>query len=120
MKLNQIDLNNFRGVNSSVFTGRPQGEQARNALNLDKLDKSDSQNEFIIPRGTAAITPSFFLGLLYESIKKLGVSAYRDKYKFSFKDSDPEIVEILKENIKDGERRAFNALNQKGNFLSVF
>jgi hypothetical protein len=120
MKQNQIDLNNFRGVNSSVFTGRPQGEHARSDLNLDKLDKTDSQTEFIIPAGTAAITPSFFLGLLYGSIKKLGVPGYRHKYKFYFKDTDAEIVGILKENIQDGERRAMNALNQKGNFFSVF
>ncbi len=113
MEIKNIDLQNYRGLKSSVFTGRPQGEHARKELDLDKLDSKRYKVNFSIPAGTTAITPSFFLGFLYNSIKKLGIETYHNKYGFSFKEENSEVIKILKDNIEEGERHASNTINQK-------
>lgn len=113
-KISEILLLKYRGgVNSSVFTGRPQGETARHELGLDKLDKNQNIIHFIIPQGTTTITPSFFLGLLFESIFKLGFDKYKEKYIFKYKDENPDIIVILESNIAEGERNALNNLKSK-------
>jgi len=109
----ELDLLQYRGIKSSVFTGRPQGEQARQNLNLDNLDNSNNAIHFVVPSGTTTITPSFFLGMLFDSIKKLGFEVYKQKYFFNFKETSAEIVEILKSNIAEGERNAINTVRDK-------
>jgi len=113
MKINKIDLQKFRGDHSSIFTGRPQGESSREKLDLNKIDKNDESIIFVIPSGTTAITPSFFLGFLFDSINLLGMQGYRGKYSFAFQDDNPEIVKILKGNIEEGERHAENTITKK-------
>src|SRR5437762_294074 len=107
----ELPLSKYKGGSrSSVYTGRPQGELARNDLKLSQLDANTIQIRFVIPAGTTAITPSFFLGLLFDSIKKMGFDQYKVKYSFRFEEEDPEIVGILQSNIAEGERNAFNTL----------
>lgn len=112
-----IDLTKFRGNSSSLYTGRPQGEQTRAELGLNKLDsKKEIQIEFIIPKGTSSFNPSFYLGLLYESLKKLGISEFDKKYFFAIADENPEIQKVLTENLNDGRRNAINTLEGKTGF----
>ena len=109
-----IDLAKFRGNQSTIFTGRPQGRSARVDLKLDELDKdSDVEVHFKIPKGTTSFNPSFYLGLLYTSYKNLGIDGFANKYKFEIVDTDPSIRKVLEQNLEDGVRNAINELNKK-------
>ena len=115
----EFDLLTFRGPSSTVFTGRPQGEVAREQLNLDQLDKLDIEIKFRVPKDTTTITPSFYLGLLFDSINKIGFDNYRSKYIFDFGDMDAERKEILTKDIIEGERNAVNTVKGKRG-LNIF
>lgn len=112
-KVIQFDMLKYRGVNSTVYTGRPQGEGVRKELCLDRLDKSDSIIKFSFPKDTTTITPSFFLGLLYSSIKSIGFEKYKKKYLFEFDGMNSEVSQILESDIEEGERNALNTINKK-------
>lgn len=116
-----IDLLKYRGNHSTLFTGRPQGEQARTELELDKIDKQkDVVVEFIIPEGTSSFNPSFYLGLLYNSIKALG-EKFDAKYSFKISDENPDIRRVIQGNLNDGKRNALNTVAGKtglGRFLN--
>ena len=103
----QLELEKYRGQNSTTYTGRFAGEKARSELKLNSIDKTEEKIELIIPAGTTSINPSFFLGLLYDSYKKFkSKDAFLRKYSFRFLDDDPFIKEILQENIEDALREA--------------
>lgn len=108
----QFDLSEFRGQKSTAFTGRPQGEQAREKLNLNALDSDGNAREIHlrIPSGTTSFNPSFYLGLLFESIKRLGVDQFQQRYKLDVEDQNPELKRILQNNINDGLRSALNTI----------
>lgn len=114
-----FDLLTFRGPASTVFTGRPQGEDARKKLNLDQTDKNDTVVRFRIPIDTTSITPSFFLGLLYDSIKRLGFDQYKSKYLFDLAGMDAERRQILTKDIEEGERNAINTIKGRRG-LNIF
>jgi len=119
--MNKINLLQFRGNNSSLFTGRPQGNDAREELKLDEKDNTKDTYTFIIPKGTTSFNPSFYLGLLYKSIKKLGIEKFESKYKFEFEDKvNEEIIKVLKDNLEDGRRNALNSMNKKNSFKKHF
>jgi hypothetical protein len=111
-----INLKTYRGQGSSLFTGRPQGKKVRELLLLDSLDLSDENITLKIPIGTTSINPSFYLGLLYESIKKLGESNFKKKYTIIFEEEDPEIKKLLQNHIDDGFRSATNTINNLTGF----
>ena len=70
-----------RGVNSTTFTGRPQGKEVRLNLGLSALDSSIENICVEIPEGTTSFNPSFYLGLFYDSILNLGgLDAFKKKY----------------------------------------
>ena len=72
-------------------------------------DKNGEEVEILIPKDTTSFNPSFYLGLLYRSIVFYqGIDEFKKKYRFSFEDTDEELVELLKENIADNERQAQN------------
>lgn len=109
-----IDLTKFRGNKSSLFTGRPQGLEAREVLKLDELDKNkDLEIIFEIPEGTTSFNPSFYLGLLYPSFKVLGIDGFSSKYTFEIKTIDEGTKKVILENLEDGLRNAINELNKK-------
>lgn len=114
-----IDIRRFRGNNSDTYTGRPEGELARRALNLDEVDRTAMPVTVVIPRGTTSINPSFFLGLFYDSIKYLGgVRPFTERYTFDYEDKDPEIQGILNGNIDEAYRYANNILNKRTGLFS--
>lgn len=109
-----IDLVQFRGNKSTLFTGRPQGMAARAVLKLDEYDKNENlEIIFEIPDGTTSFNPSFYLGLVYHSYKNLGVEKFSEKYKFEIKTLDEETKKVLIANLADGMRDAINELNKK-------
>jgi hypothetical protein len=109
----RINLLKYRGSQSSLFTGRPQGEDARKEQKLDELDKTDDKVIIVIPEGTTSLNPSFYLGLLYKSIKNLGINKFEEKFKFEIEDSSPERNQVLRDNLNDGKRNALNSLSNK-------
>lgn len=120
MVTKRIDLLKFRGKESSLFTGRPQGEAAREELKLDNNDKSGQRIIFIIPKETSSFNPSFYLGLLYESIKYFGFDEFEKYYTFEIADEDPAIKRVLQTNLNDGKRNALNAILGKTGLSRFF
>jgi hypothetical protein len=103
----KVNLLSFRGTNSTTFTGRPQGQDVRKKLELDARDADAEPVELVIPSDTTSFNASFYLGLLYPSIKALGFDAFKEKYHLVFEDNTPKsIVRQLSE----GERQAKNEL----------
>lgn len=108
--------NEHRGVNSTTFTGRPQGKEVRVNLKLSEVDKTEEKICIEIPSGTTSFNPSFYLGLFYDSIVFLGgLNNFKDKYDIIYADKNDEIVDILKENINDCERQAAREFKRNSN-----
>lgn len=108
----KINLAEFSGRKGSAFTGRPQGRDVRKELNLDKIEDKESSITIIIPDGTTAFNPSFFLGLLYKSIEKLGsVEKFLEKFSFENQIKDDDYKRLVNEDIQEGIRYAKNDLN---------
>jgi len=120
METNRIDLLEYRGVNSTMFTGRPQGEQVRKKLNFDSVDNSSKKIILVIPTGTTSFNPSFFLGLLFDSISKLGIEEFKQKYEFDLSNVDSEFKTIINDDIEDGMRHAKNSINPNFGLESFF
>lgn len=119
MKHIKIDLLRFRGSKSSLFTGRPQGVQARNEIQLDNYDNDENcQVELQIPNDTTSFNPSFYLGLLFKSYQKLGIEGFISKYSFEILTEDEETKKTLLTNLDDGKRNAVNSLNNKSSLFS--
>lgn len=95
----KINLENYRGAKSRVFSGREEGKKVRKRLQLDHLDTQDQIIEIIIPDDTIAINSSFFLGLFGGSVRALGEDVFRSKYQFLCKSA-------LNKSINDGIQRA--------------
>lgn len=116
----KIELKNYRPHNSTSFSGRPQGVAARKEMKISELDKQDDSDvELIIPADTTSFNPSFFLGLLYESIKKLGLEGFKKKYHWIIETENEDRKRALMKNIEDGYRSALNSMNDK-NIFSLF
>ena len=114
----EINLRDYKNINTTVFTGRPQGRGVRDKLKLDDLDKdSNIKVDIIIPKGTTSFNPSFYLGLLYDSFKYLK-EKFDEKYNFVIEDTDDEIKRVILANLEDGKRNAFNSLNN--NLKNIF
>lgn len=120
METNRIDLLEYRGVNSTMFTGRPQGEQVRKKLNFDSVDNSSKKIILEIPTGTTSFNPSFFLGLLFDSISNLGIEEFKQKYEFDLSNVDSEFKTIINDDIEDGMRHAKNSINPNFGLESFF
>lgn len=113
----KIELKNYRPPNSTSFSGRPQGVEARTKIKISELDQKEIEEvEFIIPGDTTSFNPSFFLGLLYDSIKKLGFERFNKKYHLIIETDNPDRKRALEKNIEDGFRSAYNTLNGKDIF----
>ncbi len=98
------------GVASTSFSGRPEGEKVRKVFSLD--DKDIDGNSYIIeiPSGTSAFNPSFFLGLLYPSIKVLGVDKFVSKYQFGLDCLTPTLKSLIYDDLQEGLRNASNEI----------
>lgn len=99
-----INLEKFRGNNSTLYYGRFKGETVRVELLLNNKDKDIFKYNFIIPDGTTSFNPSFYLGLLSDSIEKLGFEKFNNKYQFVILSNNPNIISVINDNINDGEK----------------
>lgn len=117
--MNRINLRQYRPVSSLSFSGRSQGEAVRSALNLNKVDSNDEEVEIVIPADTTSFNPSFFLGLLYDSIAKLGIEKFKTKYRISIETTNPILKDALDKNLADAIRNAMNSLSNRSG-LNIF
>ncbi len=90
-----IDLSNYTTPASKVFSGQSRGKDLRQILNIEKYEKGDYSVSIIIPEDTYSVNPSFFLGFLGKTVKKLGEEVFNSKFKFI-------CSSIIKENINEG------------------
>ncbi len=116
---NNINLRSYRPSSATSYSGRPQGEDVRKKLKLDIEDALAEPIQVIIPNDTSSFNPSFFLGLFFKSISKLGVDRFSRKYDIIFETNNDELKKILSKDIQDGLRNAKNTLDNK-DALSVF
>jgi len=112
MDKQKVELLKYRGHGSTVFTGRPEGKLARADLDLDTKDSDGIIYVVVIPKNTTSFNSSFFLGLFFDSIKKLGsIEKFYKKYTFEIEEQDAEWKAILERNLAECCRKATNELN---------
>jgi hypothetical protein len=120
MKTVNIDLSKYKSSKSSIFTGRPQGEEVRKLLKLDDFDKNSDKIVFIIPDNTISFNPSFYLGLLFDSYVNLKLGGYDNKYSFIVNSNNPDVLRVINKDLVDGRRNAINSLAEPNSGLGSF
>lgn len=100
----KINLEQFRNPVVDVFYGKTRGTDAREKLNLDKLDNSNDTVTFVIPIGISGISTSFYISLLSNSINRLGKREFDNKYQFEIEETSSKIHSILTEELNKGRR----------------
>lgn len=94
------------GPDSTSFSGRPEGEAVRKKLKIAKLDKDHYKYVITMPPDTTTFNPSFYLGLLFESIKVLGMEKFKEKYVISIDNLYDEPKLTIAEDINYALQRA--------------
>ena len=107
-KVEEISIQKYLRNGSKNFYGREVGIEAREALNLSQKDNDEYSYIFIIPTETITISPSFFGGMLGDSVLKLGEKRFREKY--SFLDTEKKLDESIKQDYEEGIYDALNGL----------
>lgn len=121
METIKFNLGAYKSSKASFFTGRPQGEDVREKLNLNELDKDKNKKVvFNIPSDVISFNPSFYLGLLYDSYKSLKLKGFENKYSFEIDTDDSEIVRIIANDLEDGKRSALNSLESNSSIFDIF
>ncbi|HLN94301.1 MAG TPA: hypothetical protein VK183_01605 [Flavobacterium sp.] len=116
----RILLEKYKSPRATVFTGRPQGAAVREELKLDNIDRDQgSEVVFLVPNGVTSFNPSFYLGLLYPSFKKLGLDEFQKKYSFEFATTNVKTKQLLERDLRDGLRNAINS-DQGRSILDIF
>lgn len=78
------------------LVGRTEGKRVREQLSLNQKDYDENRYEIIMPEDTTSFETSFYLGLLLESVKKLGWNKFAQKYRFN--------LENLTDSLRGGVR----------------
>lgn len=94
----EIKLGKFKHSEEKIFTDRDNGINARNKLNLDRLEETCDSINVLLPKDIWTVTPSFFGGLFEQSIKKYHENFW-DKYCFLYTDGS-ELSESVKASIE--------------------
>lgn len=96
--MERVKISQYRRSGAKVFTGRDNGVKARQELKLADLEKQNVIN-IAVPSDTWSINPSFFGGMLEDSIRLWG-EQFEERYKFSYNDGS-ELNEALLQNISN-------------------
>lgn len=119
MEVRKIDMLKYRGGSkSTLYTGRPQGKDVRKELDLNAEDDQERKVIFVIPKDTTSFNPSFYLGLLYDSINKLTKERFQEKYSFDYSAVSEDYKEIIKNDLENGMRHAMNSIKKDTGFSS--
>ena len=86
---------NFSRLGGPTYIGRPNGQLAREKLNLDELeDKEGAEFLIDIPEDTFNINSSYFLGLFGDSVRKAGTrELFLSKFKFETHGKTYKVIE---------------------------
>lgn len=98
------------GSGSTTFSGRKEGREVRRVHQVDSLDGDNRLYIVKMPSNTSSFNPSFFLGLFFPSIKKLGMDEFKRKYEFCYDNLYEVLRPIIRDNIIECFRRANNEL----------
>jgi len=77
-----LNLQDFRTLNSKVFTGRTRGKDVRIKANIDNLEPKFENIQIIIPEDVSSINPSFLEEFLENVVTKLGKENFLKKFAF--------------------------------------
>jgi hypothetical protein len=84
-----------------VLSGREFGEMARDEVKLSSIDfESNATVEIKVPSDFIAVTSSFFRGMFGDSIRNLGESKFRSRFRFVGKNID----RVKEDGIRDALR----------------
>ena len=113
MKTIELTKEHRGGSKSTSFSGRPEGQAVRVSLSIDNYDNEEGPFIVTIPPDTTSFNPSFFLGLFYNSVKKLGsVAKFKEKFKFDLSNfKNDELRCLVEEDLEDCYQRCSNELN---------
>lgn len=98
--MERVKISQYRRSGAKVFTGRDNGIKARQELQLAELEKRDVVN-VQIPSDTWSINPSFFGGMLEDSIRTYG-DDFEQHYQFSYNDGaklNAALIQNIENNI---------------------
>lgn len=104
--MKKIKLEEFFDSTSTYLSGREQARNLRKILKLEELDKSDKKVTFFISSKITGISPSFFLALFGDSVKKLK-EKFLEKYVFEYEEE--ETKELIEEDVKYGIKEALDS-----------
>jgi len=101
------------GSNNTSFTGRKEGQLVREELSLSQKDHDEYRYEFVIPEDTQLFDSSFYLGLFFDSIKKLGWDKFAQKYRFNLDNIVDSLRGCIRSQLDECERKAKNELTNR-------
>lgn len=94
------------------LVGRTEGKRVREQLSLNQKDYDENRYEIIMPEDTTSFEPSFYLGLLFESVKKLGWDKFAQKYRFNLDNLEGSQRGAIRAELDECEREAKKELNR--------
>lgn len=92
------------------FIGRTEGEKVREELALNPKDYDEYRYEIIMPEDTMSFEPSFYLGLLFGSVKKLGWDKFAQKYRLNLDNLPDSQRGAIRVGVDECEKQAKNEL----------
>lgn len=101
-----------RCLNGTSFIGRKVGQMAREELSLNQKDYDEYRYEIIMPEDTASFEPSFYLGLLFDSVKKLGWDKFAQKCRYNLDNIADSKRGVIRTELDECEKQAKNELYQ--------
>lgn len=97
-----IDLDQYRSEDSLVFAGRDRGAVVRKRARLDEIDRTGEDVLIIVPDDVYSVNSSFFLGMLGESIRKLGEEEFRRRFRFKGAIIEVVVDDAIREALRKG------------------
>lgn len=88
------------------FAGRKEGQLLREVLSLNQKDYDEYRYVFVIPENTTSFDSSFYLGLLFDSVKKLGWDKFAQKYRFNLDNIVDSLRGSIRSQLDECERQA--------------
>lgn len=82
MKVNILDLNEYKTIGAKVFIGRDRGRLVREESNVDRIEVVSDVIKVIIPKEIYSINESFLEELFVNAIIKLGKEGFLAKFQF--------------------------------------
>lgn len=79
----QVDLDTYRAPGVQIWAGRERGLNVRNAANIAEIERSDAELTIHVPEDAFAVTSSFLLAFLGDTIRALGETEFRRRVHFT-------------------------------------